>query len=93
MAHEWNQPLTAILSNAQAALRFLEHDPPNLDEIKDSLVHIVDNDKRASEVIRRLRAMLRKEHLDYEALAINEVVPRFCRLIHTTCSIATSRSR
>lgn len=74
LAHELNQPLTAILSNAQAALRFLERDPPDLDEIRDSLIHIVASDKGASEVIRRLRAMLRKEKVDYQQLAINEVV-------------------
>ena len=56
LAHELNQPLTAILSNAQAAVRFLAHSPPNLDEIRDSLTNIVENDKRAGEVIRRLRA-------------------------------------
>lgn len=83
LAHELNQPLTAVLSNAQAALRFLAHDPPNLDEVRESLVHIVENDKRASEVIRRLRAMLRKELLDYQSLDINEVVQDVLRLINS----------
>ena len=44
LAHELNQPLTSILSNAQAALRFLEHSPPNIDEVRDSLTQIVDSD-------------------------------------------------
>jgi two-component system sensor kinase FixL len=83
LAHELNQPLTAVLSNAQAALRFLDHDPPNLGEVRDGLLHIVENDKRASEVIRRLRAMLRKEKLDYDALAINEIVQDVLRLINS----------
>lgn len=83
IAHELNQPLTAVLSNAQAALRFLEHDPPNLGEVHDSLVEIVENDKRASEVIRRLRAMLRKEQASHQELTINEVVQDALRMINS----------
>lgn len=81
LAHELNQPLTAVLSNAQAALRFLEHDPPNYAEVRESLIHIVENDKRAGEVIRRLRAMLRKEAVAYQKLDINDVVQDVLRLI------------
>lgn len=83
LAHELNQPLTAILSNAQAALRFLQRDTPDLGEVHDSLVQIVENDKRASEVIRRLRALLRKDHVDYQPLSINEVVREVLRLINS----------
>lgn len=81
LAHELNQPLTAVLSNAQAALRFLDRDTPELGEVRDSLVQIVENDKRAGEVIRRLRAMLRKEQVSYESLQINDVVHDVLRLI------------
>jgi PAS domain S-box-containing protein len=73
LAHELNQPLTAILSNAQAAIRFFDRDPPDLPEIKDSLVNIVESDKRAGEVIRRLRAMLRKQPIDMVKLEINDL--------------------
>lgn len=83
LAHELNQPLTAILSNAQAALRFLAHAPPNLAEVQESLAHIVESDKRASEVIRRLRAMLRKEQLDHEALAVNDVIHEVVKLMNS----------
>lgn len=83
LAHELNQPLTAVLSNAQAALRFLEHDPPNLVEVRDGLVHIVENDKRASEVIRRLRAMLRKEQAEHHPLQVNEAIQDVLRLINS----------
>lgn len=81
LAHELNQPLTAILSNAQAALRFLDRDPADLREVRESLVQIVDSDKSASEVIRRLRAMLRKDKVDYQTLAINEIVQEVLRLL------------
>lgn len=74
LAHELNQPLAAILSNAQAALRFLERDTPELGEVRDSLVQIVGNDKRAREVIRRLRALLRKEQIAHEVVDLNALV-------------------
>jgi len=74
LAHELNQPLTAILSNAQAGTRYLARDPPELDEVRQSLLNIVSNDKRAGEVIRRLRAMLRNEPPDFRPLDLNDVV-------------------
>src|SRR5262249_59187027 len=61
LAHELNQPLTGILANAQAALRFMDAKPPDLTEIREILKDIVNDDKRAGEVIRRLRGLLRKE--------------------------------
>lgn len=61
LAHELNQPLAAILSNAQAALRFLERGDADDREIRDILEAIVREDKRAGAVIRGLRAMLRRE--------------------------------
>lgn len=65
LAHELNQPLTAILSNAQAAQRFLANDPPDLDEVRDILKDIVAEDKRAGEVIRRLRLLLKKGQVQH----------------------------
>lgn len=61
LAHEINQPLTAILANAQASLRFLDRAEPNLREVSEGLGQVVDSAKRAGEVIQRMRAMLRKE--------------------------------
>jgi len=81
LAHELNQPLTAILSNALAALRFMKQDPFDIEEGRESLVHIVENDKRAGEVIRRLRAMLRKERVPHNRLDINDVVQDGMRLV------------
>ncbi len=56
---ELNEPLAAILSNAQAAQRFLEQEQPDLDEIREILADIVEDDRRASEMIRRLRNLLK----------------------------------
>ena len=83
LAHELNQPLTAILSNAQAATRFMAMDPPNLDEVRESLVNIVESDKRAGEVIRRLRAMLRKEAPEHREIDLNEIVLDVLRIIRS----------
>jgi PAS domain S-box-containing protein len=83
LAHELNQPLTAILSNAQAGARFLARDPPDLDEVRESLRNIVDSDKRAGEIIRRLRAMLRKEPPDFQRLDLNEVVEDVLHIVHS----------
>src|SRR6478735_10216942 len=66
LAHEINQPLSAILSNAQAAQRLLRHDPPELAEIDEILADIVADDRRAGDVILRLRKWLRKEHVEHE---------------------------
>ncbi len=74
LAHELNQPLAAILTNARAAQRFLSHDPPDLAQVHDILGSIVDDDRRASDVISRLRTLLRKETARLELLAPNEIV-------------------
>src|SRR4029453_8310527 len=74
LAHELNQPLTAILSNAQAAQRFLEHEDVDLNELRDILGDIVNQDKRAGEVIHRLRLLLKKGKVEYQPLDVNDVV-------------------
>ena len=74
MAHELNQPLTAILSNAQAAQRFLAGDETDLGEVRDILADIVTEDKRAGEIIRRLRLLLKKGEVQHQPLSVNEVV-------------------
>ncbi|TAL96706.1 MAG: PAS domain S-box protein [Paraburkholderia sp.] len=68
LAHELNQPLTAILSNVQAAQRFMAADPIDLGEVREILNDIVQDDYRASEVIRRIRAVVRKGDLEVAPL-------------------------
>lgn len=58
LVHELNQPLTAILSNAQAAQRFLASDQVDLQEVREILRDIVTDDKRAAGIVRTLGAML-----------------------------------
>ena len=63
LVHELNQPLTAILSNAQAAQRFLASDHVDLQELREILNDIVHDDKRAAVIVRSMGAML-QENLD-----------------------------
>jgi signal transduction histidine kinase len=74
IAHEVNQPLTAILSNAQAALYLLAPETPNFSEIRDALQDIVHEDNRASEVIQRLRGLLKKGESRSESIDLNQLV-------------------
>ena len=74
IAHELKQPLTAILSNAEAAERFLAEEPPNLNEIRDILADIIADDRRAADVIGRLRVLLRRGE-PTKADVLNLVVP------------------
>jgi signal transduction histidine kinase len=83
LAHELNQPLTAILSNAQAAQRLLAADPVNLEEIREILNDIVADDKRAGEVIHRLHALIKKGDLEYVPLDLNEVVGEVAWLVRS----------
>lgn len=74
LAHELNQPLTGVLTNAQAAVRYLEADPPNVGEVREILGDIIEDDRRAGEVIRRLRAMLQSGTVEPSELDLNEVI-------------------
>jgi PAS domain S-box-containing protein len=83
LAHELNQPLTAILSNAQAAQRFLARDDVNLDEVRAILQDIVADDKRAGEVIRGLRLLLKKGEMQSQSLDLNDAVRDVLRLMRS----------
>jgi two-component system sensor kinase FixL len=83
LAHELNQPLTAIRSNAQAAQRFLAANPADLGEVRDILRDIVDDNSRASEVIRRLRELAKKGNLEVAALDLPALVRDVVLLIHS----------
>jgi PAS domain S-box-containing protein len=74
LAHELNQPLTAILSNARAAQLLLARDRVDLKELQEILKDIVADDKRAGEVIRRLRELLRRGKAEFQPLDVNRLV-------------------
>jgi signal transduction histidine kinase len=81
LAHELSQPLTGILTNAQAARRYLDATPPDLVELQAILTDIVDDDRRASEVIQRLRELLRKEDPPRAPLDLNRLVRDVVKLV------------
>ncbi|MGE5414998.1 MAG: sensor histidine kinase [Syntrophomonadaceae bacterium] len=83
LAHEVNQPLTAIVSNAQAAQRFLARDGDDAGEVKEILTDIVQEGKHASDVIQRLRSLMRRDEVVFAPLVVGEVIEdvlRLCRI-------------
>lgn len=82
LAHELSQPLTAVLSNAQAAQRFLDRAPIDVAELKDALDDVVKDNRRAAAVIDRLRALLRKEDTPLHPVNLNDVAREVVELAH-----------
>jgi signal transduction histidine kinase/ligand-binding sensor domain-containing protein len=81
IAHEVNQPLAGVVSNASAGLRWLAGDSPNLEEAREGLRRIVRDGKRAGEVIARIRALTRKTATPREKLDLNQTIREVLALI------------
>jgi len=73
IAHEVNQPLSGIITNASTCLRMLSADSPNVDGARETARRTIRDGNRASDVITRLRALFRKEDLTLALLDLNEV--------------------
>jgi PAS domain S-box-containing protein len=80
LAHELNQPLAIILTNAQAAQRLLAQQPPDVAEAREILVDIVSEDERAGDVIKRLRALLKPGQTQQQPLSASELVEDVLRI-------------
>ncbi|AUX30849.1 MULTISPECIES: ATP-binding protein [Sorangium] len=93
IAHELNQPLAAILSNAQAARRLLGQAPPDVAEARAALDDIAADGRRAGKVIDRMRAMLRKGELSAVALDLGELVREVARLLASAALLAGATVR
>jgi PAS domain S-box-containing protein len=74
IAHEVNQPIAAVVTNAQAALRWLNIEPPDLEEVRQALDRIVKAGRRAGDVISRMRALVRKAPPREDQLDINDTI-------------------
>jgi PAS domain S-box-containing protein len=74
IAHEVNQPLSGVVLNANASLRWLARDPPDVLEARDAVEAIIRDGKRASEVVARIRTLLKKSGAEKEPLDLNEVM-------------------
>jgi signal transduction histidine kinase len=83
LAHELSQPLTAILNNAEAVQCLLAGDTLNLELVREALDDIVADDKRAGDVIRRLRVLLKKGDLEFAWLDANEMVSEVAWLVRS----------
>jgi two-component system sensor kinase FixL len=82
LAHELNQPLSAILANAQAARRFLADPDPPIDEVRSIIDDIDADDRRAGELIHAMRALLHHHEVQVVLLDLNEVVRGVTRILH-----------
>lgn len=81
IAHELNQPLTAILSNAETAQELLNRKDVDLDQVRDIVKDIVEDDNRAGEVIRRLRRLMAKGESKAEPINLNQLVESTLNLL------------
>ena len=81
IAHEVNQPLAAVIANADACLRWLDRSPPDLAAARRSVEWVVNDGNRASEVIRRVRALVSKTDIEKVQLDVNNVVREVIALV------------
>jgi C4-dicarboxylate-specific signal transduction histidine kinase len=83
ITHEVNQPITAAVTYALAARRFLSAEPPNFREVDDALSLIVKEGNRAGEVVGRIRALIKKARPRKDAVAINDAIREVIALTRT----------
>jgi signal transduction histidine kinase len=83
IAHEINQPLGSILTNAETADAILQSSSPDIAELKDIVKDILQDDRRASEVIRRMRSLLTKAPFELKSLDLNDVAREAVEFLST----------
>jgi signal transduction histidine kinase len=93
LAHELNQPLTAILSNAQTALLLMGRPSPDLGELREILTDVVRDDERAGQVIRRLNALFKKGDREKVRLDVNELIREVLRLLQNDVALRSASLR
>jgi C4-dicarboxylate-specific signal transduction histidine kinase len=74
ITHEVDQPITAAVTNAQAALRWMSAEPPDFGELSEALAGVIKEGNRASEVIGRIRALIKKAPPRKDAVSINDTI-------------------
>jgi C4-dicarboxylate-specific signal transduction histidine kinase len=84
LAHEINQPLSAITNNAHAALLLLDRAPFDAAALRETIADIVSDNQRIDEVLRRLRELLRKERRDYAQVDLNSIVTDVLTLVRSS---------
>jgi two-component system sensor kinase FixL len=93
LAHELNQPLTAILSNAQATQRFLDAEVVDHAEVQDTLKDIVADSCRAGDIIKKIRALVRKSDIERQSVDMGGVVRDAAVLVHSDAIMRNIRIR
>ena len=88
IAHELNQPLAGILSNAAAGQRFIDRGDVDLGEVRELLGDIISDGRRASDVVRGIRGMVKKEQIARRSVDLNEVVMDAVRMASPGCATA-----
>jgi PAS domain S-box-containing protein len=83
LAHELNQPLAAILTNAEVGLRFMAETNPDLEEIREVFVDIIRDDERAGAVVSGLRDLLRHQETRREKIDLGNTIRRIIELLHS----------
>jgi two-component system sensor kinase FixL len=83
LAHEINHPLGSILNYANAAKRYLEKMNPDLDKIREIIACIISEDKRADDVIQKLRALMKKEETEFVPLSVDAIIEEVLALTHS----------
>ena len=86
IAHEVNQPLAALLTNAETAVRWLARQPPNLEKARQSIDRIIGDGKRAADIVSRIRDFAQKAPTRKEDLAINEAILEIMALTRAAIS-------
>jgi PAS domain S-box-containing protein len=86
IAHEVNQPLAALLANAETTLRWLARQPPNLEEARRSVDRIIGDGKRAADIVGRIRDFSKKAPVRKESLQVNEAILEIIALTRTAMS-------
>jgi signal transduction histidine kinase len=84
IAHEINQPLAAVVTNGNACLRWLDREPPELDEARETARRIIRDGKRGSEVLARIRSLLKKSDPVREPVAVCEVIQEILALARSS---------
>jgi C4-dicarboxylate-specific signal transduction histidine kinase len=84
IAHEVNQPLAAIVANANAALRWMARTPPDVAEARESLEQIVREGQRAAEVIQSVRSMFKSKELVRASVDLNQLIHEVLALVQGT---------
>ena len=83
IAHELNQPLGAIMNNAQAGMHVLANNEPRLDEVREILQDVIGDARRAGDVIQRLRTLLRKSRQEMNPVEINAIIRELAAVVRT----------